>query len=76
MLSVLMQVFMIISIGTLVWCFWGYSEAFTAGSGVTAPFFGSFTAKAFLHGVDSDHASPRPSRTTSTFRNTPTSCSR
>jgi Amt family ammonium transporter len=52
MLSVLMQVFMIISIGTLVWCFWGYSEAFTTGSGWSAPFVGSFTAKAFLHGVD------------------------
>ncbi len=52
MLSVLMQVFMIISIGSLVWIFWGYSEAFTAGSGWSAPFVGSFTAKAFLKGVD------------------------
>ncbi|MBW8783565.1 MAG: ammonium transporter [Novosphingobium sp.] len=51
MLSVLMQVFMIISIGTLVWCFWGYSEAFTAGNGVTAPFVGGLS-KAFLMGVN------------------------
>jgi Amt family ammonium transporter len=51
MLSVLMQVFMIISIGSIVWIFWGYSEAFTAGSGALAPFVGGFS-KAFLHGVD------------------------
>ena len=53
MLSVLMQVFMIISIGTLVWCFWGYSEAFTANSNATlAPFVGGLS-KMFLMGVTS-----------------------
>jgi len=53
MLSVLMQVFMIISIGTLVWIFWGYSEAFSTNSNATlAPFVGGLS-KAFLHGVDS-----------------------
>ena len=48
MLSVLMQVFMIVSIATLVWCCWGYSMAFTSGG--TNPFFGGFS-KAFLWGV-------------------------
>ncbi|MDP9055819.1 MAG: ammonium transporter [Pseudomonadota bacterium] len=51
MLSVLMQVFMIISICTITWACWGYSMAFTAGSGATAPFWGGFS-KAFMHGVD------------------------
>ncbi len=51
MLSVLMQVFMIISIGSLVWCFWGYSEAFTANSIPTmAPFVGGMS-KIFLMGT-------------------------
>ena len=35
MLSVLMQVFMIVSIVAVIWCCWGYSEAFTSG---TTPF--------------------------------------
>jgi ammonium transporter, Amt family len=47
MLSVLMQVFMIISIAALVWVCWGYSMAFTSGG----PFIGGF-GKAFLQGVD------------------------
>ncbi len=52
MLSVLMQVFMIISICTLIWCFWGYSMAFTANSNATlAPFVGGLSKK-FLMGVD------------------------
>jgi Amt family ammonium transporter len=46
MLSVLMQVFMIVSIAALVWVSWGYSLAFTSGS----PFIGG-TAKLFLQGV-------------------------
>lgn len=46
MLSVLMQVFMIVSVAALVWCCWGYSMAFTSGS----PFVGGFS-KAFLMGV-------------------------
>jgi ammonium transporter, Amt family len=48
MLSVLMQVFMIVSIAGLVWVGWGYSMAFTGGS----PFVGGFS-KAFLMGVSS-----------------------
>jgi len=47
MLSVLMQVFMIVSIAALVWCFWGYSMAFTGGS---TPYVGGFS-KIFLKGV-------------------------
>ncbi|MEJ7926967.1 ammonium transporter [Sphingobium sp. AN641] len=47
MLSVLMQVFMIVSVAGLVWVSWGYSLAFTSNS----PFIGNFS-KAFLMGVD------------------------
>ena len=47
MLSVLMQVFMIVSIVAVVWCCWGYSEAFTGGS---TQFFGGFS-KVLLMGV-------------------------
>jgi Amt family ammonium transporter len=47
MLSVLMQVFMIVSIAALVWVSYGYSLAFTSGSA----FVGGFS-KAFLAGVD------------------------
>jgi Amt family ammonium transporter len=46
MLSVLMQVFMIVSVAALVWIGWGYSLAFTGGS----PFVGGLS-KAFLRGV-------------------------
>ena len=52
MLSVLMQVFMIVSVAGLVWCCWGYTMAFTSGgSGALAPFVGGFS-KAFLMGVN------------------------
>jgi ammonium transporter, Amt family len=47
MLSVLMQVFMIVSVAALVWVGWGYSLAFTSGG----PFIGSFD-KVLLMGVD------------------------
>jgi ammonium transporter, Amt family len=46
MLSVLMQVFMIVSIAAIVWVCWGYSMAFTSGG----PFIGGFS-KAMLMGV-------------------------
>jgi Amt family ammonium transporter len=46
MLSVLMQVFMIVSIAALVWVSWGYSLAFTSGN----EFIGGFS-KIFLQGV-------------------------
>jgi ammonium transporter, Amt family len=47
MLSVLMQVFMIVSIAALVWVGWGYSMAFTSGN----PYVGGFS-KVLLKGVD------------------------
>ncbi len=47
MLSLLMQVFMIVSIASLVWVCWGYSLTFTGGN----PFIGGLS-KAFLQGVD------------------------
>lgn len=47
MLSVLMQVFMIVSVAALVWVSWGYSMAFTSGNA----FVGGFS-KIFLMGVD------------------------
>ncbi len=46
MLSLLMQVFMIVSVAALVWVSYGYSLAFTSGG----PFIGGFS-KAFLAGV-------------------------
>lgn len=46
MLSVLMQVFTIVSVAALVWVCWGYSLTFTGGS----PFVGDLS-KAFLRGV-------------------------
>jgi len=49
MLSVLMQVFMIVSVTGLLWCCWGYSIAFTSGG--DNHFFGGLS-KAFLMGVD------------------------
>jgi Amt family ammonium transporter len=52
MLSVLMQVFMTVSIAALVWVGWGYSMAFTSGGeGAMAPFVGGFS-KMFLEGVN------------------------
>ncbi len=48
MLSVLMQVFMIVSVASLVWVSWGYSIAFTSGG--DNHFFGGLS-KAFLVGV-------------------------
>ncbi len=47
MLSVLMQVFAIVSITSLMWVGWGYSMAFTGGG----EFVGGLS-KAFLKGVD------------------------
>jgi len=49
MLSVLMQVFMIVSVTGILWCLWGYSIAFTSGG--DNHFFGGLS-KAMLMGVD------------------------
>ena len=46
MLSVLMQVFMVFALIIVLWCLYGYSLAFTAGS----PFIGSFD-RAMLNGI-------------------------
>jgi ammonium transporter, Amt family len=51
MLSVLMQVFMIVSIAALVWMGWGYSMAFTSANSAFPSLVGGFD-KAFLIGVD------------------------
>ncbi|MGN6356384.1 MAG: ammonium transporter [Novosphingobium sp.] len=50
MLSVLMQVFMIVSVAALVWCCWGYSIAFTSSGSPFPSLFGGLS-KAFLAGV-------------------------
>ncbi len=50
MLSVLMQVFMIVSVTALLWCCWGYTMAFTSAGSVAPAFVGGFS-KAFLMGV-------------------------
>ena len=52
MLSVLMQVFMIVSIAALVWVGWGYSLAFTSAGSIAPAFIGGLD-KAFLAGVTS-----------------------
>jgi ammonium transporter, Amt family len=50
MLSTITQVLAILCIVCVVWFLWGYSLAFTEGSGVFAPFVGGFS-KLFLAGV-------------------------
>jgi ammonium transporter, Amt family len=50
MLSVLMQVFVVFSLITVLWCIYGYSLAFTEGSGATAPFIGGLS-RLFLNGT-------------------------
>ncbi len=52
MLSVLMQVFMIVSVAALVWVCWGYSMAFTSTSSPLPAIFGGLD-KAFLMNVSS-----------------------
>jgi len=46
-LSVLMQVFVVFSLVTVLWCIYGYSLAFTEGNA----FFGSLKERLFLHGA-------------------------
>jgi Amt family ammonium transporter len=50
MLSVLMQVFVTFSLITVLWCVYGYSLAFTEGSGALSSFFGGFD-RLFLGGT-------------------------
>src|SRR5450830_2190427 len=53
MLSVLMQTFIITSLLGVLWAIYGYSIAFTQGSGATSPFFGGFS-RLFLAGMTPD----------------------
>jgi Amt family ammonium transporter len=50
MLSVLMQVFVVFSLITVLWCVYGYSLAFTEGKGWLSPFIGGFD-RLFLNGT-------------------------
>jgi Amt family ammonium transporter len=50
MLSVLMQVFVTFSLVTVLWCIYGYSLAFTEGSGALSRFIGGFD-RLFLSGT-------------------------
>jgi ammonium transporter, Amt family len=50
MLSVLMQVFVVFSLITVLWCVYGYSLAFTEGSGFSSPFIGGLD-RLFLAGT-------------------------
>jgi Amt family ammonium transporter len=50
MLSMLMQVFVVFSLVTVLWMVYGYSLAFTEGSGSLAQFFGGFD-RLFLKGA-------------------------
>src|SRR5260221_10827303 len=47
MLSMLMQVFVVFSLVTVLWCVYGYSLAFTEGN----EYFGSLTERLFLKGT-------------------------
>jgi Amt family ammonium transporter len=47
MLSMLMQVFVVFSLVTVLWCIYGYSLAFTEGNA----FFGNLTDRLFLKGA-------------------------
>ena len=60
MLSMLTQVFIIQCIVCVVWFVYGYSLAFSEGSGITSPFLGGLS-RLFLSGLASDKA------TTGTF---------
>jgi ammonium transporter, Amt family len=53
MLSIITQVLAILCIVCVVWFLWGYSLAFTEGSGFLAPYIGGFS-KLFLAGVKVD----------------------
>ena len=50
MLSILMQVFSIFALITVLWAVYGYSLAFTEGSGALSPFIGGFD-RLFLKGI-------------------------
>src|SRR5882672_9396671 len=53
-LSMMMQVFVVFSLVTVLWCIYGYSLAFTEGSGSLSPYFGGFD-RLFLNGTFDQH---------------------
>ena len=53
MLSVLTQVFMIVSLVSVIWVLFGYSLAFTEGAGALNAYVGGFS-KVFLAGITPD----------------------
>ena len=55
MLSVLTQIFMIVSLVSIIWVFYGYSLTFTDGGSLNA-LMGGFS-KAFLRGITPDRKS-------------------
>ena len=57
MLSLLMQVFAIFSVISVLWVIYGYSLAFTPGSGWSAPFIGGFS-RLMLAGTYASAAGP------------------
>ena len=69
MLSVLMQVFVVFSLITVLWAVYGYSLAFTEGSGKLAPFIGGFD-RLFLSGTF-DPATGNFSNAATFSKNTP-----
>jgi Amt family ammonium transporter len=52
-LSLLMQVFIIFCLASILWAIYGYSLAFTQGSGALSPFVGGFS-RLFLQGMTGD----------------------
>jgi Amt family ammonium transporter len=66
MLSMLMQVFVVFSLVTVLWCLYGYSLAFTEGNA----FFGGFD-RIFLKGTFDAAADPQFSMAATFSKNTP-----
>ncbi len=68
-LSMLMQVFVVFSLVTVLWCIYGYSLAFTEGKGALSPFIGGFD-RLFLAGTF-DSAKGEYSMAATFSKNTP-----
>ena len=72
MLSVLTQVFAIVSIVGLLWVFYGYSLAFTNGGGIN-DFVGGLS-KAFLKGIDANSTVATRAVCSTVSRTAPATC--
>ena len=68
-LSMLMQVFVVFSLVTVLWCIYGYSLAFTEGKGALSPFIGGLD-RLFLSGTF-DSAKGEYSMAATFSKNTP-----